>query len=450
MTVARTCAIVLIVAESADSAREAADRWVADWRRAHPDGTVVAAPPPAEWPFRWPLAPALPAGRPVVLTAHDAHDAFVNHQAGGTRLVTTQAPYLGEQWQASLAAHGAASLVAMASRAALAAHAPEILARRGAWAEADVRLLGASGGDVGSAEEPAPGSCDHPLVQAFRCTDPAARLRRCVEALEECGRTAGALVATASTAMEVNDLDAAERDLDEAVGVAPDWAAVHFERGKLWLRRDDLAQAAAAFRAAADRLPGFAPAWANLGAALGELDRVEEAREAIERALARDPASPQAYTNLGVLLREQGQLARSEAAFREVIRLAPRLAVGYYNLGHTLFLQGRFQAALSAYAEGQARDSERNPVQAARLALCRLATGDGAGALEELTRAVAPLGRDVRQRVLADTQATLLALVGERPQLGGWQTLYAWIGGELNAGRTRMNTDRETGTEPRT
>ena len=67
--------------------------------------------------------------------------------------------------------------------------------------------------------------------------------------------------------------------------------------------------------------------------------------------------------------------------------LAPDLAFGYYNLGHTLFLQGRYQVALSAYVEGQKRDAERNPVQASRLALCRLAAGDPDGALSELRRA---------------------------------------------------------------
>jgi len=44
------------------------------------------------------------------------------------------------------------------------------------------------------------------------------------------------LVATASVCQEVNDLESAARDLDEAIGLAPEWAAAHFERGKVWLR----------------------------------------------------------------------------------------------------------------------------------------------------------------------------------------------------------------------
>ena len=45
--------------------------------------------------------------------------------------------------------------------------------------------------------------------------------RRCVDFLKA-GRTPAALVATASVCMEVNDLDAAARDLDEAIAQAPE------------------------------------------------------------------------------------------------------------------------------------------------------------------------------------------------------------------------------------
>ena len=130
--------------------------------------------------------------------------------------------------------------------------------------------------------------------------------------------------------------------------------------------------------------------------------------------------------------RELGRLAESEAAFRQVIQLTPGMAFGHYNLGHTLFLQGRFQAALSAYAEGQARDPEKNPVQASRLALCRVATGDGAGALRELQRVTAGLPREYRQQLLGDTSAILWALVTQHPELEGWQPVHAWLAAELD------------------
>jgi tetratricopeptide (TPR) repeat protein len=351
--------------------------------------SVVDAPPSSEWPFRYPLCPDLPAGA-VVVRATNVDEAYANAQSE-TQLVTTQKAYLDAEWALALERHGNATL---------------------------------------TIEEDEQTPITHPLALAFRLTDPAERLARCVDLLRA-GRTPEALVATASVCVEVSDLEAAARDLDEAIEKAPSWAAVHYERGKLWLRADDMLRASQSFQQAVDLLPGFGPGWANLGGTLGELDRPQEALAAFERALALDPSSPQTLNNVGVVRRELGRLAESEAAFRQVIQLTPGLAFGHYNLGHTLFLQGRFRAALSAYAEGQARDPEKNPVQASRLALCQVATGDPAGALRELQRATAGLPRAYRQQLLGDTSAILWALVTQHPELTAWQTVHEWLTKEL-------------------
>ena len=367
---------------------------IARWQQQNPTGIVIDAPSPDEWPFRFPLCDALPDG-PVLLRAVNADTAYVNAQTNGVQLVTTQPSYLHADWTRVLQSHVNATL-----------------------------LLDES------TEENEEHGVRHPLAIAFRLPDAAERLERCVEFLKS-GRTPAALVATASVCVEVNDLEAAARDLDEAISKAPEWAAAHYERGKLWLRADDMVKAAASFQRAADLLPGFAPAWANLGGTLGELDRPQEALAAFEKALALDPSSPQALNNVGVVRRELGRLAESEAAFRRVIELTPGMAFGHYNLGHTLFLQGRFQAALSAYAEGQARDAEKNPVQASRLALCKVAVGDAAGALRELQRATTGLPRQYRQQLLEDTSAILWALVTQHPELRDWQPVHDWLTKEL-------------------
>lgn len=205
----------------------------------------------------------------------------------------------------------------------------------------------------------------------------------------------------------------------------------HFERGKERLRLDDLQGASEEFRKTVELQPDHAGAWSNLGAALGELGRTDEALTAFERALAINPESEQTVNNIGVAQRDLGRLAESETSFRRVIALAPGLAFGYYNLGHTLFLQGRFQAALGAYAEGQSRDREKNPVQASRLALCKVATGDNDGALRDLQQALMPLPDDYRRQLLAETSAVLWALVTQKPDLAGWQTVHAWLSKQL-------------------
>jgi tetratricopeptide (TPR) repeat protein len=275
-----------------------------------------------------------------------------------------------------------------------------------------------------------PDSVSGTLSRAFRAPDPVERLRLSLDALAH-GRTPAVLVATASVCQEVNDLESAARDLEEALALAPEWAAAWFERGKVWLRLDDMEEAARAFASATACLPTFGGAWGNLGATLGELDRPAEALVAFERLLALDPASPQAVNNIGVVTRELGRLGESEASFRRVTELEPDLAFGHYNLGHTLFLQGRYHAAASAYAQGQQRDPERNPVQASRLAMCLVATGDARGALAELQRATSAMPRDYRKQLLADTSAILWALVTHKPDLAGWQPVHEWLRTEL-------------------
>ena len=94
----------------------AAAQWIETWQMEHAGGAVIAAPPPAEWPFRYPLAPALPAG-PILLRADAFDEAFVNHQAGGTQLVTTQRAYLEQEWSAALETHAGAWLLLVSTPA---------------------------------------------------------------------------------------------------------------------------------------------------------------------------------------------------------------------------------------------------------------------------------------------------------------------------------------------
>ncbi|MEZ5292191.1 MAG: tetratricopeptide repeat protein [Vicinamibacterales bacterium] len=395
-------------------------------RRLHadrPDADALSTAP-IDWPFVHPGP--VPAGAAGIVWAPELHEAFVNRQANATRLVTTQPLYVLQAWLDAVRGNPHLRLIATADREILATDAEEAVAARGAWRH--VTWVEATGAD-GPAERPVGG----PLAAAFRSADPADRLAAAGRALDR-ERSASHLLAMASTCMEVNDLENAGDLLAEAVDVAPDWPAAHFEHGKYWLRRDDMARAAAAFGAAVSLMPTFSSAAANLGATLGELDRPEEALRAFTAALEHDPDNPQALNNLGVVSRELGQLAEAEAAFRRVIALTPALAFGHYNLGHTLFLQGRYHASLAAYLAGQRNDPARSPVQASRLALARLASGDAAGAVRDLKECTAHLPRDYRRQLLADTQSVAWALLSASPDLRDWRVVGDWLTAELARG----------------
>jgi len=392
-----------------------------------PRRPVVEPVAAAEWPFTHPLAVPQdwPAGAIIWVPGLEA--AFENHQTNSTRLVTTQPLFSMQVWRDALAARPDVVFVATATAGVLAEHAPEAADRRGPWRQVALLTADDDGPGVGAAANTAPLS---PLAAAFRAPAPGDRLAACGRALDQ-ARTPPRLLAMASVCMEVNDLDNARSLAAEAVAAAADWSAAHFEMGKLWLRLDDMERAAEAFGRASAMMPTFASAAANWGATLGELDRAEEALAAFARALDSDPGNHQALNNLGVVYRELGRLPESEAAFRRVIALTPGLAFGHYNLGHTLFLQGRYQAALAAYLAGQRLDPARNPVQASRLALARLATGDAAGALRDLQSCTATLPAGYRRQVLQDTHAVAWALLAASPEVPGWHLVGDWLNAEL-------------------
>lgn len=393
-----------------------------------PDARLLPVPAACEWPFQHPLVPAIARGTDGVVFVPDLHEAFVNAQTNATRLVTTQPLYLLALWAECLDAHPGVRFLATIDGDSVRAHGPEALDGRGAWRQ--VSWIDAPGPDVAPAQsaETAPTWTGLPL--AFRAATPAERLTGAGQALDA-ARTPAHLLAMASVCMEVNDLDNAGDLLREVLAAVPGWAAAHFEHGKWCLRKDDMPAAADAFGAATRLMPAFPSAAANWGATLGELDRPDEALAAFSSALAADPDNPQALNNVGVVSRELGRLADSEAAFRAVIRLTPELAFGHYNLGHTLFLQGRYQASLAAYQAGQRLDPARNPVQASRLALAKLATGDASGALRDLQGCLANLPRDYRRQLLADTQSVAWALLSAAPDLRDWRVVGDWLAAEL-------------------
>lgn len=423
-TLAGDARVVLVIGRDAGGAARTAAAVVAGWRRHTADTTIVAGPVASSWPFLERPGEAGPA--PTAVWVPGFHAAFANRQPPGTRLVTTQPAFLLHDW---MAAHPRPHLlVATLDRRGVEQDAPDLVARPTAIQGVHIILLD-DDGTWDAAAWPA-GEATRLRVEAMQAATAVERLALAVRAIDR-ERDAAGLLVTASAAIEVGDLDAAARDLGEAVGRAPGWAAPHYEHGKLQLRRDDMAGAAASFRAAAERLPGFGAAWANLGAAEGELGRTEAAFAAFTAALRCDPDDVQAVNNAGVAARELGQLGDAEATFRRAIKLAPSLAFGYYNLGHTLFLQGRYQAALHAYQDGQRRDPTRNPVQASRAAVCRLASGDGAGALRDLQQLFAPLPRAYKQQLLADTSALVWALLTDRPQGADWALVHGWLSAEL-------------------
>jgi tetratricopeptide (TPR) repeat protein len=363
---------------------------------------VVTPPAPAGWPFRRDILPDIETATPATILIEDVHLAFPAGQTAGTRLVLTQSTYQLQRWLDRLDTVPGLSIVAHASKRGLTRGAPDAFARRGPWHRIAVEEL--PGDDE---EETAMNGTG--LASAFAQT-PGERLETFRAASARDPENAALHLGVASTLMELDDLQPAQDALERASSLAPDWEAVWFEYGKLWLRADDLERAAERFSAAVRLMPSFSAAASNLGAALAEIDRPDEAIAALEQALRSDPDGYPILNNLAVIYREQGRLDEAIEAGRRVIALAPEFVFGFYNLAHALFLSGRFDESRDVYADAHGRDPQKNPVQAARLAIVRAATGDGARATSEMRDVLGRVPPDVRERIVEEASATLDAL----------------------------------------
>lgn len=363
----------------------------------------------AQWPFeRDPLVPhggPVHSDRPLSFRWFpDLHEAFPAWQMPGTRLVLTQSTYQLQRCLDWLDRHPGAAIVADAPRAALTRCSPELIARRGPWSRLSLLDLGP---DDDTEDQP---TAVTPVQAAFRQRDADQRHAVCLDAVRDEPGNAALHLACASAAMERLTFDAAHESLEQARALAPDWEAVHFEFGKLWLRADDTERASEAFAEAGRLMPGFAAAFGNLGAALGELDRPEAALAALEQALRYDPAAHTVVNNMGAVWRDTGELDQAEAAFRRVLDLQPSFVFGYFNLAHTLLLAGRFAESRDMYAAGMQRDPQKNARQALRLCVARAAAGDTSDAIEDV-RALAdrvPVG--VMRDLIEEAESTLRAL----------------------------------------
>jgi tetratricopeptide (TPR) repeat protein len=358
-----------------------------------------------------------PAEPPRIVRIDDIELAFPDHQTGGVRLVLTQSTYVLQRLLDLL--HPDDLVVATGARAPLQRTAPEAFQERGVWR----RFAAAIAEDAGTAdiETATAGAPSDPvkalLVSAYASRSPAERQTLCRRAAAADPGSEVAALALASACRELQDLGGARSALDEALRLAPEWPAAHFEDGKFWLAADDMARARDAFGRAAALMPTFAAAFSNLGATLGELDDQEGAAAAFARALDVDPDNPTLLNNIGVVERERGRLEASEEALTRVTALAPDFVFGHYNLGHTRFLRGEYPGALAAYEEGRRRDPQRNRRQGCRLALVRFANGDAQAAEQELWELVDSAPDEEREDLLLEACEIALALVEAHPHL---------------------------------
>jgi tetratricopeptide (TPR) repeat protein len=107
----------------------------------------------------------------------------------------------------------------------------------------------------------------------------------------------------------------------------------------------NLAEAEALLRRLADRFPGSALVWLNLGNALRDQKRPEESLACYTKAIGFDPRLSEAHNNLGSVLHALYRFDAAEQAYRASIATDPDYIAARYNLASVLIDVGRFREA---------------------------------------------------------------------------------------------------------
>jgi len=121
----------------------------------------------------------------------------------------------------------------------------------------------------------------------------------------------------------MGQLDDAIRIGEQAVALAPNDSAAHFNLGIVWVSKGDRAREAACYRRVIELAPPHNRAWNNLGAVLGITGDDAGALEAYLRAARLNPKHAQAHCNAGTMLGEQGRIEEARKYIEAAIAIQP-------------------------------------------------------------------------------------------------------------------------------
>jgi tetratricopeptide (TPR) repeat protein len=122
----------------------------------------------------------------------------------------------------------------------------------------------------------------------------------------------------------LGDYFQAEKCFDEAIRLAPNQFSGYFQRGRLWLARNQLETASNDFEktlALNDTVP---EAYYYLGAIRRQQNRPAEAQAALEKAHRLDPSIIPVYVELVQVYLSQGEAQKAGDLLEEGLRLAPQ------------------------------------------------------------------------------------------------------------------------------
>jgi Flp pilus assembly protein TadD len=158
-----------------------------------------------------------------------------------------------------------------------------------------------------------------------------------------------ALTQRGMAAHQRGDLDAAQRDYQAALALAPAHPGAMHYLGVALYQRDRLDGALPLLEQAATLVPHEPEFHNNHGLALAAAGDVAAAMAAYRRALALAPGHALAWNNLGLGLQLAGDVNAAIDALRRALQLRDDFAQAHWNLALTLLLAGRYAEAWPHY-----------------------------------------------------------------------------------------------------
>ena len=238
------------------------------------------------------------------------------------------------------------------------------------------------------------------------------------------------------------DLEAAERLIGKAIGLAPRDAAARFNLGNVLLQRRKLAAALVSYDQALALEPRHAGACCNRGLVLHELGRFAEAIASYEGAIGVAPDDGLAHTNRGNALAELGRFVEALASHDQAVTLAPANAQGWHNRGNVLLHLRRVDAAVESFDRALALDA-RNPRIWCNRAAALDAGGRFSDALASIERAIAIEPRDIEALI---TRGNMLIKLGRFEEaVASYDTVLALDARDARAWRNRAIAGLELG-----
>lgn len=197
----------------------------------------------------------------------------------------------------------------------------------------------------------------------------------------------------------LNNVEASLREMQDAIGIAPDRSTSYLNMAELELHAKDAAQAEANFKKAVELDPKSAGAQMALGNFYAQQRRFAEAEADFQKAIQLQPKDPIPRAALAKLYFVQGEKDKAVQALTDAKKAAPDDPAAYRMLGDFYFVTGALDQAVTEY-QAILRSHPKDQISKSNLTQLYVFKGDlnNAASLDEQILKDTP--KDVRALIL--------------------------------------------------